>query len=246
MKSAPQFILLAFGTILDGVKATPILAEELQSRADPKACATTAETPVWNIANEQASYATVCRINQNPIGCTITSSNDFANLANAVAVWVNANALDASAAGRQVKRRDTEVTTWGDLHSRSIVNMNALNSINALATRAEIHKDGFSASFDLATRDSSDASAGVLEERATCAQQIHIHYWALQGESGTLLSDGKIKDLALHAMNDAKNNGFGNSCYHLRNNGAWNGYLRVCFNKNRSQVGCGSCGGHNN
>jgi hypothetical protein len=103
----------------------------------------------------------------------------------------------------------------------------------------EIHEDGFSASF---TPDVS----GSLDRRASCNEQVHIHYWAAAGHTSTVLGTSDIQNLVRTALDNSYSENYQAACYELDNNGAWSGTFRVCYNANQAQAGCFQCNGHNN
>ncbi|RDW63301.1 hypothetical protein BP6252_10846 [Coleophoma cylindrospora] len=108
-----------------------------------------------------------------------------------------------------------------------------------VATGLEIHEDGFSASF-------APHTPGPLERRSTCNEQIHVHYWAAAGHRGTILSSSDVQTLVKTALSDSYQKNYQAACYELDNDGNWSGAYRICYNNNKSQIGCFTCNGHNN
>lgn len=218
------------------------------------------EIMVYNFPNSSGSYAQLSISKWTFFGCIILSTTGaFSNLANRVADWVASKEHDASDAGPQVKFRDISGTiTWGELYNYTLTNHSAAaeNALAAVLTSTDgdgvlamnIHEDGFSASFDLAAVSIS-SSPNILAKKTgedECASQIHIHYWAAAGHDGTLLGHDQLFSLAIHAIDNSYGKNYNFACYELINSGGWDGWLRICYNHNIPQPGCGECGGHNN
>jgi hypothetical protein len=55
-----------------------------------------------------------------------------------------------------------------------------------------------------------------------------------------------IDNMVLSALSDTYYENRMKACYELTNAGAWDGFVRVCFNFNQSQTGCFSCGEQKN
>lgn len=214
------------------------------------------EILVYNFPNSTGSWAMLCISKWTFFGCIIISTTGaFSNLANRVADWVTGKVHDASDAGPQVKvRDDTPQLTWGELYNYTLTHdsakadkalPSALTSADDGVVAMDIHEDGFSASFDLAALSSPNPNP-LEKRRDRCYEQIHIHYWAAAGHDGTMLGHDQIFSLAIHAIDDSYWKNYNFACYELTNSGAWDGWLRICYNHNTPQAGCGSCGGHNN
>lgn len=212
---------------------------------------------VYSFPNSTGSYAYLCISKWTFFGCIIFStSGTFSALAGRVADWVTAKVTDASDAGPQVKREDAALATWGELYNYTSQNPQPLeksiltlgeedDAVTASVTAMGIHEDGFSASFEL-TAPNSTALLAKKQDTCTVNEQVHIHYWAAAGHEGTLLDWNGIQALAYEALWNSYDSNYDFSCYELLNSGSWNGWFRVCYNYDTSQIGCGSCGGHNN
>ncbi|KAI0532104.1 hypothetical protein GGR58DRAFT_523571 [Xylaria digitata] len=170
------------------------------------------------------------------------------DLRNKVVGWITGKVKDASDAGPQARSLPPYPGTWGQLynhHTNAGTNAYHPGNETDVITALALHEDGFSASISL-------LYAGLLEGNhddnvdSTCKEQIHIHYWAATGHDSTLLSSSEIGSLVVHGLNDAISKNRGQACYEMTNNGNWDGWLRVCFNNNVRQLGCYTCGGHNN
>ena len=213
---------------------------------------------VYSFPNSSGSYAFVCTSRTIAAICFVLIAN-YNNVVPALVTeikdWVRGNAQDASDAGPPARRRSTALTTWGELYNYTSASNHAGTFTptttlsaglpeNALKSK-QFHEDGFSATIDLSALKLSPASRS-LEARGNCYEQLHIHYWAAAGHTGTVLSDGGVMDLARHAIDNSYNENYSFACYEMSNSGAWDGWLRICYNYNQAQYGCGYCGGHNN
>ncbi|RFU24151.1 hypothetical protein B7463_g12184, partial [Scytalidium lignicola] len=193
-------------------------------------------------------------------GCLVLLSaagNVMSGLANTVTQWVLNKVDDASSAGPQEKRNEA-LLSWGEVYNYT----QASNSTKVTAsdlpigalvlpdqknsplvvTSMELHEDGFSAT-------ASFVSGNTIANRAdndNCYEQLHIHYWAAAGHDAIVLSSASIYGLVYTAIENSFDANYARVCYEMTNNGAWDGFLRVCYNADLSQVGCYTCGGHNN
>lgn len=229
---------------------------------------------VYEFPNDSGGSSMLCINGFVAAGCVLYfggGSSVIEALKNKVTSWINGKVEDASDAGPQVKRgtqtlgleaddgRQDQFFNWADLYAYQAANgslkyeapeiqQTTSNTVAVTAghaaaevTAMELHEDGFS--FTGIPLDNGD---GDLSKRATCSEQIHVHYWASNGHSSTLLSSAKIGDLVSRALNYAYQKDYEKSCFEMTNNGNWDGFLRVCFNHNAAQGGCYTCGGHNN
>ncbi|KAI0885812.1 uncharacterized protein GGS22DRAFT_188099 [Annulohypoxylon maeteangense] len=206
---------------------------------------------VYESHDANGGYSMICLNGYVLATCSIyvaASGQVFTTLKDKVVGWVTGKKGDASDAGPQVKSLSTHAVTWSELYAQHATagtdkyDISNGTDIDDGITALALHEDGFSASFSL-------ARAGLITGRtddASCSEQIHIHYWADRGHDSTVLSSSGIGSLVYNGLNDAYTKDRGQACYEMTNNGNWEGYLRVCFNKNKSQKGCYSCGGHNN
>lgn len=229
---------------------------------------------VLEFPNGSGGWSMLCINGYVTAACLILSSGGsdvLVALKNQIVGWISSKSEDASAAGPPAKRRaetfglaeddgrEDQLLTWADLYAYQAVNgslkyeapeilQTTSNTVAETAghavakmTAMELHEDGFS--FTGIPLDNDD---GDLSKRANCYEQIHVHYWASNGHSSTLLSSAKIGDLVSRALNYAYQGDYEKSCFEMTNNGNWDGFLRVCFNHNAAQGGCYTCGGHNN
>lgn len=229
---------------------------------------------VYEFPNDTGGSSMVCINGYVASTCLVLSSgggNAILALKNKVTSWITSKVEDASADGPLANRRtetlglegdderEDQIFTWADLYSHQAVNgslryeapktlQTTSNSVAGSAghaaaevTAIELHEDGFSFSGILL-----DDGDGDLRKRVNCYEQIHVHYWANDGHSNTLLSSAKIGDLVLRALNYAYAKDYEKSCYEMTDDGNWDGFLRVCFNHNAAQGGCYTCGGHSN
>lgn len=201
--------------------------------------------------------------------CTILLSTTgiLQQLASKVSDWVSSKVTDASAAGPQHTRRDEDgapsLPTWGELYNHT-KSLNAASEVSIhdshaplAATAAaddamsihklDIHEDGFSASASLdSIDDTTPATKLRAKKRSSCYRQVHVHYWASAGHQATVLSNSDIYTLTYNGALYSYQHDLWKACYEMTNNGGWDGYYRICINDNISQVGCYTCGGHNN
>jgi len=185
------------------------------------------------------------------------AANIISSLSSTVSTWITNKVTDASAAGPQAKRSEDlaspqsivgrePMISWGDLFSNNTAHVTAsaaelatfpVTSSHAISA-LELHDDGFSATFSLL--------ADPLTKRADCYEQIHVHYWAAASASSTVLTYNQLYTMIEVDINYSYSQNYAAVCYEMTNNGNWDGFLRVCYNYDASQIGCYSCGGHNN
>jgi hypothetical protein len=253
---APESALISRGTDYTPTSPIPDVLEKRQHT-----CAA-GQILVYSFPNSSGSYAFLCTSRWTFAQCLVlvaSFSDVIPCLVTEIKDWVRGNAQDASDAGPQVGSRSTALTTWGKLYnhtstSQHTSNFTALNlglPENALNSM-QFHEDGFSATIELSAFMSPSAGSPLTNSslssqgNPTCYEQIHIHYWAAAGHTGTVLDDNGLMDLANHAIDDSYNKNYDFACYEMSNGGPWDGWLRVCYNYNQPQYGCGPCGGHNN
>lgn len=229
---------------------------------------------VYESPNDTGGSSMVCINGHVVAACLVLFSgggNVIEALMNKVTSWITSKVEDVSADGPPAIRRvetliveandgqEDRLFTWADLYAYQAVNGSikyeapetlhttsntvavTVGHVAAEMTAMELHEDGFS--FTGIPLDNGD---GDISKRANCYEQIHVHYWANDGHSSTLLSSVKIGDLVRRALNHAYAKDYEKSCYEMTSNGDWDGFLRVCFNHNTVQSGCYTCGGHSN
>jgi len=213
---------------------------------------------LYEFPNGSGGNAIVCVNGFVTAGCFIlltASATILSNLASQLTTWVTNKVDDASSAGPQTKR-DQDSISWGQVYNYSKISGSTMvaatdpptgtlifpdqGGSQFVYTALELHEDGFSATAS-AVPDST-----VVARLPACYEQIHIHYWAAAGHDATVLSPADVNTLMTKALNQAYNSNYALACFEMTNNGSWDGYLRVCFNQDLSQVGCYTCGGHDN
>jgi hypothetical protein len=213
---------------------------------------------LYEFPNGSGGNAIVCVNGFVTAGCLIlltASGTVLSNLASQLTTWVTSKVDDASSAGPQTKHNQDSIS-WGQVYNYSKISGSTKVAATDLPTvtlifpdqvgsqfvytTLELHEDGFSATA------SAVSNSTVVTRLPACYEQIHVHYWAAAGHDGTVLSPADVNTLMTKALNQAYNFNYALACFEMTNNGRWDGYLRVCFNQDLSQVGCYTCGGHNN
>ncbi|KAH8908654.1 hypothetical protein BR93DRAFT_925737 [Coniochaeta sp. PMI_546] len=179
------------------------------------------------------------------------SGGIFSSLAN-VTSWVQGKVDDASDAGPQAKRDDSEsLITWGQLYAALVTNSSTTATQSELATGGalksfaktasqtdeeaasvrvtalEIHEDGFSGTFSFPSNGTSADNS--KRQEPDCWDQVHIHYWAPAGHDGTVLGGDQLHELAYVGIDHSYGQNYAAACYEMTNNGTWDGWLRVVF-----------------
>ena len=203
---------------------------------------------VYEFNNGDGGQSMLCLNGFVAAGCVLAIAGGtgiLTTLQNKVSSWVSSKIGDASSAGPQAKR-DMETTptiSWGEVFAYQ--SANGSTSYSGPANQDDgivinLHEDGFSASASLMQGENA------LVGRSSCKEQVHVHYWAAPGHTSTALSSSDIGRLVYQGLSYSYQRDYGKTCFEMTNNGNWDGFMRVCYNVNKSQVGCYSCGGHNN
>ncbi|KAL1865741.1 hypothetical protein VTK73DRAFT_5087 [Phialemonium thermophilum] len=211
---------------------------------------------VYESSNGIGGTYMICLNGYITAGCLVLlagSRGIFDALSDKVARWIEGRVEDASSAGPQAKHDvggQRSGMTWGQLHHYTSMHSDDTvgeepgvatsplgNHVDDEAsgtgdgwpplhmTAFDTHEDGFSATF---SRQADGAATAKREP--SCWEQIHIHYWAAAGHDSTVLTFAQLYTLVYHGMSNSYLDNYAAACYEMTNNGAWDGWLRVCYN----------------